>query len=342
MKNFLVVGGAGYIGSVVVNNLIDLGHKVVVIDNLSTGHKFLINKKAIFFFLDINNLNKLNSFFKKFDFHAVFHFAAATSVKESEKKPLKYFRINVDGTQNLLNCICKNKIKYFIFSSTCAVYGDSKNEKVNEFDSTIPISNYAKSKLLSEILIKNYAKKFSFKYAILRYFNVVGADSKLRSGQVYKGPLIKNIAGNIANKKYSVKLFGNNYNTKDGTTIRDYIDVNDLSELHILSLKKLFRSKSFTLNCGYNIGYSVMDIIKKFESVINKKIFINYFPRVKGDVTKIYSNNKYLKFLFPLWKRKFGIIDSIKSALAWEDILKKIIKNIKTTNQYFYVSTSER
>ena len=120
-----------------------------------------------------------------------------------------------------------------------------------------------------------------------------------------------------------MKLFGNNYNTKDGTTIRDYIDVNDLSELHILSLKKLFRSKSFTLNCGYNIGYSVMDIIKKFESVINKKIFINYFPRVKGDVTKIYSNNKYLKFLFPLWKRKFGIIDSIKSALAWEDILKK-------------------
>jgi UDP-glucose 4-epimerase len=323
MKNFLVVGGAGYIGSVVVNNLIDLGHKVVVIDNLSTGHKFLINKKAIFFFLDINNLSKLNSFFKKFDFHAVFHFAAATSVKESEKKPLKYFRINVDGTQNLLNCICQKKIKYFIFSSTCAVYGDSKNEKVNEFDSTIPISNYAKSKLLSEILIKNYAKKFSFKYAILRYFNVVGADSKLRSGQVYKGPLIKNIAGNISNKKYSVKLFGNNYNTKDGTTIRDYIDVNDLSELHILSLKKLFRSKSFTLNCGYNIGYSVMDIIKKFESVINKKIFINYFPRVKGDVTKIYSNNKYLKFLFPLWKRKFGIIDSIKSALAWEDILKK-------------------
>jgi UDP-glucose 4-epimerase len=262
----------------------------------------------------------------------VFHFAAATSVKESEKKPLKYFRINVDGTQNLLNCICKKKIKYLIFSSTCAVYGNSENEKVNELDSTIPISNYAKSKLLSEILIKNYAKKFSFKYAILRYFNVVGADCKLRSGQVYKGPLVKNIACNISNKKYSVKLFGNNYNTKDGTTIRDYIDVNDLSELHILSLKKLFRSKSFTLNCGYNIGYSVMDIIKKFESVIKKKIFINYFPRVKSDVTKIYSNNKYLKFLFPSWKRKFGLIDSIKSALAWEDILKKIIKKIKNTN----------
>ena len=323
MKNFLVVGGAGYIGSVLVNNLIDLGHKVVVIDNLSTGHKFLVNKKAFFFRLDINNLSKLDSFFKKFHFHAVFHFAAATSVKESEKKPLKYFRINVDGTQNLLNCICKKKIKYLIFSSTCAVYGNSENEKVNELDSTIPISNYAKSKLLSEILIKNYAKKFSLKYAILRYFNVVGADNKLRSGQVYKGSLVKNIASNISNKKYSVKLFGDDYNTKDGTTIRDYINVNDLSELHILSLKKLFSSKSFILNCGYNIGYSVMDIIQKFESVANKKIFINYFPRAKGDVTKIYSNNKFLKFLFPLWKRKFGITDSIRSALAWEDILKK-------------------
>jgi UDP-glucose 4-epimerase len=323
MKNFLVVGGAGYIGSVLVNNLIDLGYKVVVIDNLLTGHKFLVNKKAIFFRLDINNFDKLNSFFKKFYFDAVFHFAAATSVKESEKKPLKYFRINVDGTQNLLNCICKKKIKYIIFSSTCAVYGNSENEKVNELDSTIPISNYAKSKLLSEILIKNYAEKFSFKYAILRYFNVVGADSKLRSGQVYKGPLVKNIASNISNKKYSVKLFGNDYNTKDGTTIRDYIDVNDLSELHILSLKKLFSSKSFTLNCGYNIGYSVMDIIEKFESVVKKKIFINYLPRVKGDITKIYSNNKFLKFLFPSWKRKFGIIDSIRNALAWENILKK-------------------
>ena len=164
MKNFLVVGGAGYIGSVLVNNLIDIGHKVVVIDNLSTGHKFLVNKKAFFFRLDINNLSKLDSFFKKFHFHAVFHFAAATSVKESEKKPLKYFRINVDGTQNLLNCICKKKIKYLIFSSTCAVYGNSENEKVNELDSTIPISNYAKSKLLSEILIKNYAKKFLILY----------------------------------------------------------------------------------------------------------------------------------------------------------------------------------
>ena len=333
MKNFLVVGGAGYIGSVIVNNLIDRGQKVVVIDNLSTGHKFLINKKAIFVNLDINNVSKLNFFFKKFNFHAVFHFAAATSVKESEKKPSKYFKINVDGTQNLLNCISKKKIKYFIFSSTCAVYGNSKNEKVNEFDTTIPISNYAKSKLLSEILIKSYAKKYSFKYAILRYFNVVGADSKLRSGQIYRGPLVKNIARNISNKKYYIKLFGNNYNTKDGTTIRDYIDVNDLSELHILSLKKLFRSKSFILNCGYNIGYSVMDIIKKFETIINKKISIKYLPRVKGDVTKIYSNNKFLRFLFPSWKRKFKIDDSIKSALAWENILKKnLLKNIKNIN----------
>jgi UDP-glucose 4-epimerase len=318
MKKILVVGGAGYIGSVVVNNLVDLGYKVTVLDNLSTGHKFLINKKAKFIRLDINNFKKLNFFFNKNFFNAVFHFAAVTSVKESKKKPLKYFKNNIYGTENLLNCICKRKIKYFIFSSTCAVYGDSKNVRVSESDATIPTSNYAKSKLFSEILIQNYAKKFSIKYAILRYFNVIGADSQLRSGQVCKGPLIKNISNNISQNKYHINVFGKDYSTKDGTTIRDYIDVNDLSTLHILSLKKLFYSKSFILNCGYGIGYSVIDVIKYCEKIVKKKIIINFLPKNRGDIVKIYSNNKLLRIFFPFWKRKFSIKDSIIYALAWE------------------------
>jgi UDP-glucose 4-epimerase len=322
MKKILVTGGAGYIGSVVVNHLIDLKFSVSVIDNLSTGHKSLVHKKAKFFLIDINDKKKLEIFFKKYKFHAVFHFAAALSVKESEKNPLKYYINNVGGTENILNCICKNKLKYFIFSSTCAVYGNHKNPRVNENSITIPLSNYGRSKLLCELLVKNYAKKFSMKYAILRYFNVIGADNKLRSGQIRRGTLVKNIVNNIVKKKYSINIYGKNYPTKDGTTVRDYIDVNDLSYLHIFSLKRLYRRKSFILNCGYNLGYSIIDIIKNCEQVIKKKIYLNFLPRIKSDVSKIYSNNILLKTFFPRWKRKFSIKDSIKNSLAWE---KKLI-----------------
>lgn len=326
IKKILVVGGAGYVGSTVANHLIDHGFHVTILDNLSTGYRFLLNKKAKFFKIDITNQKKLSIFFKNSHFDAVFHFAAAINVNESEKKPLKYFQNNVDGTQNLIECLIKKKIKYFIFSSTCAVYGDSKNKQVSELDPTVPISNYAKSKLFSELLIRNYARKFSIKYAILRYFNVVGADFKLRSGQVNYGSLIKNVVHNITKKKYQIKVFGKNYSTKDCTAIRDYIDVNDLSVLHILSLKKLLKSKSFILNCGYNIKYSVMDIIGFCEKIIKKKIRISFLPRKKNDISAIYSNNKLLKIYFPFWKKKFSILDSISNALAWEEKLNKINK----------------
>jgi len=322
MKKILVVGGAGYIGSVVVNQLVELGYKVTVIDNLSTGFKSFINKKAKFFKIDINNLKKLKNFFSTNNYDAVFHFAALINIKESAKNPSKYYRVNVDGTDNLLNCASKKKIKYFIFSSTCAVYGVLANKKVDELNPTIPISNYAKTKLLSEVLIKNYAKKFSMKYAILRYFNVIGVDSNLQSGEVHEGHLLKNITHNINKNKYSINLFGKNHPTKDGTAIRDYIDVNDLSSIHIMSLRKLANSKSFILNCGYNFGYSVLDIIKITENLIKKKIKINILPRIKGDISEIYSNNSKLKSFFPHWKRKFSIKDSILNALEWEKSLK--------------------
>ena len=329
MKKILVVGGAGYIGSVVSNQLVDSGFKVTIIDNLSTGFKSFVNKKSKFFKIDINDTQKLNSFFKKNKFDGVFHFAALISVKESEINPSIYYKVNVDGTNNLLKCINKNKIKFFIFSSTCAVYGDPLNSMVNELNSTIPISNYAKTKLLSETLIKNYGKKFSMKYAILRYFNVIGADSKLRSGEVHKGHLVKNITSNINKKKYFINVYGKNYPTKDGTTIRDYIDVNDLSTLHILSYKKLTRSKSFTLNCGYNTGYSVLDIVKICESLIKKRISVKFLPKIKGDISKICSDNSLQKSFFPNWKRKFSIKDRISNTLQWEKtvILKKLTKN---------------
>jgi UDP-glucose 4-epimerase len=317
----LVTGGAGYIGSKVCNDLISRDYKVVVIDDLSTGNKLLVNKKAKFFKIDIKDKNKIDKIFNKFKFSTIFHFAASLSVPESENDPLKYYNNNVLGTENLLKQSINKKIKYFIFSSTCAVYGSYGKEKIKESDSTLPESNYGRTKLLAEDLINNYAKQYKFKYAILRYFNVVGADFKLRCGQLSKGALFKNISANVAKNIFKVNVYGNNYDTKDGTCIRDYIDVNDLSELHILSYLRLKKFKSFTINCGYNIGYSVLDIITNFSKIINKDIKIKFLPRRTGDVEKIYCDNSFLRKIFPKWKKSFDIEDSIKNAIAWERII---------------------
>jgi UDP-glucose 4-epimerase len=313
----LVTGGAGYIGSKVCNDLIDQGYNVVVIDNLSTGKLSLVNKRAKFFEIDILDQKKINKLFNIFLFKGIFHFAASLSVPESQKNPLKYYKNNVLGTQNILSQCVRRKIKYFIFSSTCAVYGSCKNSKVSENDPKIPQSNYGLTKLMSESLIQNYAHNFKFKYAILRYFNVVGADFKLRTGPIIKGPLFNNICFNTKKNNFKINVFGKNYNTKDGTCIRDYIDVNDLSQLHILAFIKLKKAKSFIVNCGYNLGYSVLDVIKCFEKNLKRKIKIVFNKRREGDVEKIYCDNKYLKKIFPKWKRSFSIKDSVDTSINW-------------------------
>jgi len=319
-RNYLLVtGGAGYIGSKVCNDLIDKGYNVVVIDNLVTGNRLLVNKKAKFFDIDIKNEKKLSWFFNKFKIQAIFHFAASLSVPESQVNPSKYYNNNVLGTENILKQIAKKKIRYFIFSSTCAVYG-SNQKKITEIDPATPESNYGKTKLLGEYLVKNYAKQYKFKYAILRYFNVVGADYKLRTGQLTKGSLFKNLCLNICRNIYKIDVYGKNYHTKDGTCIRDYIDVNDLSELHILAYIKLQKSQPFLVNCGYNIGFSVLDVIKNFSKIIDKKIKVNFFPKRVGDVEKIYCDNSFLKKIFPKWNASYNIQDSIKTALAWEKL----------------------
>ena len=320
-KYLLVTGGAGYIGSKVCNDLLDRGYKVVVIDNLSTGNKLLVNKKAIFFKIDINNKKKINNIFRRYKFDAIFHLAASLSVPESEIYPLKYYNNNVLGTESLLKQCVGNKIKYFIFSSTCAVYGRSEKTKIKETDPTLPESNYGRTKLLAEDLIKNYSRRYKFKYSILRYFNVVGADLKLRCGQLNKGALFKNISANIVKNFFTVSVYGNNYHTKDGTCIRDYIDVNDLSVLHILCYLKLKKFNSFIINCGYNIGFSVLDVIKNFNKSIKKTLKVKFLPRRKGDVEKIYCDNSFLRKIFPEWKRSFNIQYSINKALAWEKII---------------------
>ena len=321
MKNILVTGAAGYIGSKLSYDLIDRGYKVVAIDDLSTGHAKIVPKKSIFIKTDITNITSLEKVFKNFKFDTVFHLAAKKKVDESQKYPLKYFKSNVIGTKNLLDLIIKYKVKNLIFSSTCAVYGTKSSAGVSEKKLLIPESYYGYSKLISENTIVEYQKKYKFNYAILRYFNVVGADSKLRTGEIRPGSLFKNICNAIKTKK-KFFVFGNNYNTKDGTCIRDYIDINDLSDLHMLSSDFINKSKrSIILNCGYNKPISVLNILNQFEKVLKKNIKKQFKNRRVGDVEKIYCNNKFQKKILPKFKRNFTLNNSILNTLKWEKII---------------------
>lgn len=321
MKNILVTGGAGYIGSHMAAKLIHKGYKVYILDNLSTGSKKNLPKKCKFFFADICDKKKTENIFKKIKFDCVFHFAACLSVPESEKNPKKYYFNNIYGTTNILDHCVNFNVKKIIFSSTCAVYG-SVTGSVHEKIKTNPESNYGKTKLICENIIKDYKKKFSISYAILRYFNVIGVHPSYKYGQYRSNGLFKNLTKNISNNKNTINLYGNNYPTRDKTCIRDYIDVNDLVELHYLSYKKI--KKNLTINCGYNKGYSVKEIITLFENISGKRIKINVKKRRPGDVISIYSNNKLLNETFPNWKRKYSIQDSIINSFNWE---KKISKN---------------
>lgn len=326
-RNILVTGGAGYIGSKISIDLLRKGYQVFVVDNLQTGFRFLLDKKVNFFKIDIRDEKKISHILKKNKINNIIHLAASLSVEESMIFPEKYYSNNVEGTFSLIKSAINNKVKNIIFSSTCATYGNL-NGKINETFFQNPESIYGKTKYLAENIIINYSKLAKFNFAILRYFNVVGADSEIRTGCSYSGgQLFKNLAECIVNKKYEIDVYGNDYPTPDGSAIRDYIDVNDLSAIHIMCLKNLSKKNSQILNCGYGYGYSVLEVIKRFEEVSGKKIKIDNKKRRKGDVAVAISDNKNLikKINFNLNK----IVDlkrSIYTSLLWEERLKKILK----------------
>ncbi len=270
-KNILITGGAGYIGSHIAEILIKDKKKVFLLDNLSTGHKKLINRKSKFFLSDIRKINKTREIVKKYKIDSIIHLAAALSVGESQKKPKKYESINVKGTKKILQAIKKSKVSNFIFSSTCAVYQDGLS-KVSENSKLKPTSVYGKTKLKGEKIIKNFCKKNKINYGILRYFNVAGASQSGKIGQINKGDqLFKNLSVELQKKKPVFKIYGNNYDTKDGTCIRDYIHVVDIANIHLKVLNKISNNKSLILNCGYSHGISVNDVINSFKKNTKKK-----------------------------------------------------------------------
>lgn len=329
MKNILITGGAGYIGSHITEILIRKKFNVLIVDDLSTGYRRLINKRAKFYNLNINNFKKLKKIITQNKIDSVMHLAAKLDVNESQKKPKKYYNTNVRGTHTLIKACKDSEVRNFIFSSTAAVYKD-KIFKVKENSPTFPKSVYGKTKLKAEEMIK---KSFSGKktnYAILRYFNIVGASSSNKIGQINKYDLLfKNLSSSIIKKKPYIHIYGNDYKTKDGTCIRDFIHVSDISNIHVQVLKKInYTKKSLILNCGYGIGRTVLEVAKTFAKVSKKKLSIIYKPRRKADLEQITADVTKLKKVLS-WKPKFNSLSlMVKSCIKWE----KLIKNTYVKN----------
>ena len=324
-NNILVTGGAGYIGSHVTNLLIDKGYNVTVIDNLITGNKKLINKKAKFINCDISNKNIVNELMKKNKFEIAIHLAGLIRVDESVEHPEKYNEFNFEKAKIFLDICFKNNLKKIIFSSTASVYGNPKKLNVSEEDDLNPLNPYAETKLKLENYLINKSKSAGVRYIILRYFNVAGADEKLRSGLIskYSTHLIKIASEVAANKRDEMIINGDDYDTKDGTAVRDYIHVSDLADIHLATAEYLKKNNiSNIFNCGYGKGFSVKEVIETFNKIIDKKIKFKIGTRRPGDCKHLVANpNKFMKTLS--WKPKYNDLKYIlKTAYEWE---KKLI-----------------
>tara|TARA_B100000886_G_scaffold315834_1_gene254066 strand:+ start:2760 stop:3737 length:978 start_codon:yes stop_codon:yes gene_type:complete len=324
VKNILITGGAGYIGSHITEILLKKRKKVFLIDNLSTGHRKLINKNAKFFKLDIHRKDKVRKIIKKSKIDSIIHLAANLIIGEGQRKPKKYFKNNVLGTKNLLEACKDTAVKNFIFSSTAAIYKEGQY-KVSEKSTVKPKSIYGKTKIKAENLIKNFAKKNKINYGILRYFNIAGSSPSGKIGLINKNSdhLFKNYSIEILKKKPKLKIYGTNYKTEDGSCIRDFIHVSDIAEIHYLVLEKINKLNiSKVLNCGYNEGTSVLQVAKEFKRQSSKKVSIIETKRRSNDLVKIIASNNNLK-KFIKWKPKFNNLGKIvKSCIVWEKKIK--------------------
>ena len=320
VKNVLITGGAGYIGSHVTETLLKKNKKVFLVDNLSTGHKKLINKKAKFFKLDIANKHGIKKIIEKYKIDSIIHLAAHLIIGEGQKKPKKYYKNNVLGTKKLIEACKSSTVKNFIFSSTAAIYKEGQY-KVSENSMIKPKSVYGKTKIKAENLIINFAKKNKINYGILRYFNIAGASPSGKIGLINKKSdhLFKNFSSEIMKKRPKLKIYGSDYKTKDGSCIRDFIHVSDIAQIHYLILEKINKLKiSKILNCGYNKGISVLEVAKEFKKQSSKKVNIIFTKRRKDDLIKIIASNNKLKN-FVKWRPKFDNLSKIvKSCIIWE------------------------
>ena len=312
--NILITGGAGYIGSTVANLLLDNKNKVSIIDNLSTGSINNIPNRSTFYHCDISDKKRIKKILKQ-NFDVVLHFAAFVDNKESIKNPKKYLKNNFKKGEVFINLCIKHNVKNFVYSSTAAVYGNN-NHRVNEDVKPKPSSPYAKSKLnLENFFLKN-KKKINF--IILRYFNVGGVEKKFRCGfNTKNNSLISNLCESFVSEK-KFYIYGNTYNTEDGTPIRDYIHIKDLAKIHFKFCKKILKKRySHTFNCGYGKGISVYKMYKIFSKVSKKKPKIIYKIKRKKDIGISISDITKLSHEIKLMYNEKKWLDLAKTSMDW-------------------------
>ncbi len=315
----LVVGGAGYIGSHIVKELAEK-EEVVVLDNLSTGHREAVDSRAVFVKGDLGNEDDLNMVFRSYPIKAVMHFAAYSLVGESVVDPLKYYQNNVSSTLTLLKVMLKFKVKNFIFSSTAATYGIPDVELIDETSATNPINPYGCSKLMVEQILSDCSKAYGLNYVVLRYFNAAGAHESAVIGESHEPEthLIPIILQQLLGQREKVAVFGTDYETEDGTCIRDYIHVTDLAQAHILALEALLTGKKSAevYNLGNGLGYSVKEIIETCEKVTGVKANVEMADRRAGDPARLVASSKKI-FTELGWKAERNLEKIIADAWKW-------------------------
>ncbi len=318
----LVTGGAGYIGSHMVWELVDRGEDVVVIDNLVTGFDWLVAPQADLVIGDIADRALVERVIKEHEVDAIIHFAGSVVVPESMKSPLKYYHNNTSNTRTLIETAVRCNIDKFIFSSTAAVYAAPNNPApIREDALLVPMSPYGSSKLMSETMLRDTAMAHNMRYVILRYFNVAGADPLARTGLSTAGAthLIKIACEAASGKRPDMDVYGGDYQTPDGSGIRDFIHVSDLVNAHYLALQFLRTGgRKFTGNCGYSKGYSVFEVIEAVKRISGVDFPVNSAPRREGDIPAIVADSSRMAMRLN-WRPQFADIDTIiKHALAWE------------------------
>lgn len=322
MMSVLVLGGAGYIGSHAVDQLISQGFEVIVVDNLGTGHRDAVHKDAQFYEGDIRDKAFLTNVFSQHQIEGVFHFCAYSLVGESVQKPLAYFNNNVHGLQVLLEVMYDYQVEHIIFSSTAAVYGEPDNVPITEDDSKTPTSPYGESKLMMEKMMRWSHEAYGVNYAALRYFNVAGAKEGGSIGEDHRPethliPIVLEVA---LDQRDHLTIFGDDYDTPDGSCIRDYLHVVDLIDAHILAFKYLQSGgESGAFNLGSSQGYSVFEILKAAREVTQQPIKAEVGERRAGDPSKLIASSDKAKSLLGWQPQHDDINDIIASAWAWHN-----------------------
>ncbi len=324
----LITGAAGYIGSHFLSHFLEHSKEpVIALDDLSSGRRDFIPSQVPFHEVTLSDSAQVEKIFKDHPIRSIVHFAAFLSVEESVREPAKYYANNLVNTANLARVARMNGVREFIFSSTCAIYGNEGQGAVNESTEKKPITPYGWSKFLSEQALfgeSELAHQASqeFKVASLRYFNVAGAHPNGKLGQAHAQlePLVRRAAKAACGKIPSLEIFGTHYPTRDGTCIRDYIHVMDLASLHAEALSQL-RSDSgnFAVNAGYGYGYTVREVIEQMKTVSGVNFSVNEAPERSGDIVEIYADTTEMKKRFPAWKPKYDSLREIcESAYLWE------------------------